>query len=329
LAADWPFEVPGTTVDRQCGSSQQAIHFAAQAILSGACDVVVAAGVESMSTVPMFSNAGGDQFNAYPPAMVDRFAQHRHMAGKGLVPQGVSAELVAERWKITREEMDVFSLRSHQLASDARGAGRFDGEIVSVAERSMDRKSGEIVVTGAQVGADEGIRDTSLESLASLGPVFLPDGNVTAGNSSQITDGAAALLIMEESIAERLDLQPLARINQMVLAGSDPVMMLTGPIPATRKALDRAALTIDDIDLFEVNEAFASVPLAWEVELGVDPDKVNVNGGAIALGHPLGASGARLMTSLAHELHRRGGRYGLQTMCEGGGMANATIIEAL
>jgi acetyl-CoA acyltransferase len=329
LAAGWPVEVPGTTVDRQCGSSQQAVHFAAQSILSGACDVVVAAGVECMSSVPMFSNAGGDLLNAYPPAMVERFAHESHLAGKGLVAQGISAELVAEQWKITREEMDAFSLQSHQRAAGARDSGRFVDELAPVPEIKVDRETGEVMVTGRDLETDEGIRETSVEALASLEPVFLPGGSVTAGNSSQIADGAAALLIVEESVAERLGLRPRARVHQMALAGSDPVTMLTAPISATRKVLDRAGLAIDDIDLFEVNEAFASVPLAWQADLGVDPERVNVNGGAIALGHPLGASGARLMTTLVHELARRGDRYGLQTMCEGGGMANATIVEAV
>ncbi|MBV9662231.1 MAG: thiolase family protein [Acidimicrobiales bacterium] len=329
LAAGWPVEVPGTTVDRQCGSSQQSIHFAAQAIVSGFCDVIVAAGVELMTSVPMFSNAGGDLLTAYPPAMHARFAQYEHLGGKGLVAQGISAEMVAEQWKLSREDLDRFSLRSHERAAAARDSGRFGGEIVPVVERKLDLETGASHETGQELTNDEGIRDTSLEALAGLKPVFLPEGKVTAGNSSQITDGAAALLIMEESMASRLGMRPLARVSEMALAATDPVIMLTAPIPATQKVLERAGLGVDDVDLYEVNEAFASVPLAWQAELSVDPERVNVNGGAVALGHPLGASGARLMTTLVHELARRGSRYGLQTMCEGGGMANATLVESL
>jgi acetyl-CoA acetyltransferase family protein len=329
LAAGWPVEIPGTTVDRQCGSSQQAVHFAAQAVMSGTADVVVAAGVEAMSAVPMFSNMGGDPENVYGPALLARFAEQEHVGGKGLVPQGVSAEMIAQTWGITREDLDRFSLDSHRKAAAARDAGYFDGQTFAVDRHPVDKESGEVLSPGDQLTADEGIRDTSMEALGNLRPVFLPEGVVTAGNASQITDGSAAVLVVAEDVAERLGLRPLARIHTLTVVGDDPVVMLTAVIPATAKVLERAGLGIDDIDLFEVNEAFASVPLAWLKETGADPDRLNVNGGAVALGHPLGASGARLMTTLVHELRRRGARYGLQTMCEGGGMANATILEAL
>jgi acetyl-CoA acetyltransferase family protein len=329
LAAGWPVEIPGTTVDRQCGSSQQAVHFGAQAVMAGACDVVVAAGVECMSAVPMFSNAGGDPLNAYGPVVLERFADEEHLGGRGLVAQGISAEMVAERYELDRDDLDRFSLRSHERAATARDAGRFASQILPVERRTVDRETGEVERTGELLEADEGIRDSSLEALGALKPVFLPDGIVTAGNASQITDGAAAVLVVGEDTAAALDLEPLAVVHEFALAATDPVIMLTAPIPSTEKALQRAGLRLDDIDLFEVNEAFASVPLAWERALGADPERVNVNGGAIALGHPLGASGARLMTTLVHELVTRRGRYGLQTMCEGGGMANTTIIERL
>jgi acetyl-CoA acyltransferase len=327
LAAGWPAEIPGTTIDRQCGSSQQAVHFAAQAVMSGACDVVVAAGIECMSAVPMFSNAGGDPISAYGPTVLERFSKEEHLGGRGLVAQGISAEIVAERYDLDRDELDRFSLRSHERAAAARDGGRFASQIVPVERRTVDRESGEVTHTGEMLETDEGIREASMETLGALKPVFMPDGVITAGNASQITDGAAALLIVGEDTAMALGFSPLAVVHAMTLAATDPVAMLTAPIPSTYKALGRAALAVDDIDLFEVNEAFASVPLAWEQALGADPARVNVNGGAIALGHPLGASGARLMTTLTHELIARGGRYGLQTMCEGGGMANTTIIE--
>lgn len=321
LAAGFPESVPGVTIDRQCGSSQQSAHFAAQAIMSGAQDIVVAAGVENMTRVPMGITAQNGPGLPFGARMLERYAN-------GLVPQGISAEMIAEKWAISRQELDELSLESHRRAARATEEGRFEGQIVPV-EVTGDDGSTETV------SRDEGIRpDTSLEKLASLQPAFKADGVVTAGNSSQISDGAAALLIMGEDKADELGLTPRARFHTFSMAGVDPVMMLTGPIPATSKALDRAGLGIDDIDLFEVNEAFASVTVAWRMEHGgTDPmalwDRTNVNGGAIALGHPLGASGARLMTTLVWELERTGGRYGLQTMCEGGGMANGTIIERL
>ena len=319
LAAGYPEEVPGVTIDRQCGSSQQSAHFAAQAIMAGAQDIVVAAGVENMTRVPMGITAQQGPGLPFGAKMLERYSQ-------GLVPQGISAEMIAEKWGISRTELDELSLGSHQRAARATEEGRFEGQIVPV-EITRDDKSKELVTR------DEGIRwETSMEKLANLQPVFKSDGVVTAGNSSQISDGATAVLIMSEEKAAELGLKPKARFVSFAMAGVDPVMMLTGPIPATGKVLDRAGLTVDDIDLFEVNEAFAAVTVAWRMELGgTDPmalwDRTNVNGGAIALGHPLGASGARLLTSLVWELERTGGRYGLQTMCEGGGMANALIIE--
>jgi acetyl-CoA acetyltransferase len=317
LAAGWPDGVPGTTIDRQCGSSQQAAHFAAQGVMAGAYDVVVAAGVEVMTRVPMGSAMADGKFGfPFGPAMSARYAPEG-----GLVPQGISAELIADKWGISRDDMDQFGERSQRLARQATDEGRFQGQIIPV-----------IGADGAMVTTDEGLRDTTMATLAALKPAFRSEeegGRVTAGNSSQITDGASAMLIMSEERANRLGLKPRARFVSFALAGDDPRLMLTAPIPATVRALAKAGLTIDDIDLVEINEAFASVVLAWEKELHPDMSKVNVNGGAIALGHPLGASGARLMTSLLNELERTGGRYGLQTMCEGGGMANATIIERL
>ncbi len=316
LAAGFPEDVVGTTIDRQCGSSQQSAHFAAQGVMAGAYDVVIAAGVESMTRVPMGITSQQGPGMPFGPKVMDRYAH-------GLVPQGISAEMIAEKWGISREVLDELSLESHRRAAQATEEGRFEAQITPV-------QAG-----GEAVTVDEGIRfDTSLDKLAALQPAFKADGVVTAGNSSQISDGAAAILIMGEDTAEELELEPMARFVSFSLAGVDPVMMLTGPIPATSKVLDRAGLDIDDIDLFEVNEAFASVTAAWRLEHGgTDPmalwDRTNVNGGAIALGHPLGASGARLMTTLVHELVRSGGRYGLQTMCEGGGMANGTIIERI
>jgi acetyl-CoA acyltransferase len=321
LAAGFPESVPGVTIDRQCGSSQQSAHFAAQAIMAGAQDVVIAAGVENMTRVPMGITAQNGPGLPFGARMLERYAN-------GLVPQGISAEMIAEKWAISREELDELALESHRRAAQATEEGRFEGQIVPV-EITGEDGSTQVVTM------DEGIRwDTTLEKLASLQPAFKADGVVTAGNSSQISDGAAAILIMGEDKAQELGLTPKARFHTFSMAGVDPVMMLTGPIPATSKALDRAGLTIDDIDLFEVNEAFASVGVAWRMEHGgTDPmalwDRTNVNGGAIALGHPLGASGARLLTSLVWELERTGGRFGLQTMCEGGGMANGTIIERL
>ena len=316
LAAGFPESVPGTTIDRQCGSSQQAAHFAAQAVIAGAHDVVVAAGVESMTRVPMGSTMQQGPGQAFGPRMIDRY-------DAGLVPQGISAELIADKWAIPREELDDLAYQSHMLAHRATEEGRFENEILPIDVRNDDG-------TFETMTRDEGIRaTTTLEALAALKPVFQVDGVVTAGNSSQITDGAAAVLIMSEEKAAELGLRARARFHSFALAGVDPVMMLTGPIPATEKVLDKAGLSMDDIDLFEINEAFASVIGAWLRETGADYDKVNVNGGAMALGHPLGASGAKLLTTLVNELERTGGRYGLQTMCEGGGMANATVIERI
>jgi acetyl-CoA acyltransferase len=317
LAAGWPEDVPGTTIDRQCGSSQQAAHFAAQGVIAGAYDVVVAAGVEVMTRVPMGASMADGKFG-YPfgPAVGARYAEQG-----GLVPQGISAELIGDKWSISRDDMDAFGARSQQLAAQATAEGRFEREILPV-----------LGADGQLVKADEGLRDTTMESLAKLKPSFRPEeegGRVTAGNSSQITDGAAAILIMSEERAAKLGLTPRARFVNFALAGADPRLMLTAPIPATHRVLERAGMSIDDMDLVEINEAFASVVLAWEKELHPDMSEVNVNGGAIALGHPLGCSGARLMTTLLNELERSGGRFGLQTMCEGGGMANATIIERL
>ncbi len=314
LAAGWPESVPGTTVDRQCGSSQQAAHFAAQGVIAGAYDIVVAAGVENMSRVPM-----GASVASGPGKPMGDLVAERYKPVGGLVPQGISAELIAEKWGLSRDDMDAFAAESHQRAARATAEGRFEREIHPV-----------MGADGELMTKDEGIRpDSSMETLAKLKPAFLPEGRVTAGNSSQITDGSAAILIMSEEKAAALGLRPRARFVQFTLAAEDPRMMLTAPIPATQKLLAKAGLGIDDIDLFEVNEAFASVPLAWLKELGADPAKMNVNGGAIALGHPLGASGARIMTSMLNELERIGGRYALQTMCEGGGMANATLIERM
>jgi acetyl-CoA acyltransferase len=317
LAAGWPDHVPGTTIDRQCGSSQQAAHFAAQGVIAGAYDIVVAAGVEVMTRVPMGASMGDGKYGfPFGPAVGARYQPEG-----GLVPQGISAELIADKWGISRDDMDAFGVRSQAYARRATEEGRFQNEIIPV-----------LGADGSMVSVDEGLRDTTMDTLGALKPAFKPveeGGRVTAGNSSQITDGASAMLIMSEERARQLGLTPRARFVNFSLAGDNPRMMLTAPIPATQKVLQRAGLTIDDIDLVEINEAFASVVLAWEKELHPDMERVNVNGGAIALGHPLGASGARLMTTLLNELERTGGRYGLQTMCEGGGMANATIIERL
>mgnify|MGYP001616282871 CR=1 FL=1 len=318
LTAGLPEEVPATTVDRQCGSSQQAAHFAAQGVIAGAYDVVIAAGVESMTRVPMGASMMNGPGVPFTPSMGSRFADRG-----GMVPQGISAEMIADKWNITREEQDQFAYTSQIRAAQATEEGRFQNEIIPITYKTEDGK--EEVMT-----ADEGFRpDISLEKLASLKPAFRPDGTVTAGTSSQITDGAAALLIMSEEKANQLGLRPRARFHTFALAGVDPVTMLTGPIPATTKALEKAKMKLDDIDLVEINEAFATVVLSWQREHNPDMEKVNVNGGAIAIGHPLGCSGARLMATLLNELERTGGRYGLQTMCEGGGMANATIIERL
>ena len=315
LAAGFPETVPGTTVDRQCGSSQQAIHFAAQGVISGAYDIAIAGGVESMTRVPMGSTSQGPGV-PFGSQMLKRY-------DNGLVHQGISADLVAQKWGLSREELDRFSLESHRRAALATAEGRFRSQIVPVEVKNEDG-------TTSIFDQDEGIRtDTSLEKLASLKPAFKPDGLITAGNSSQISDGAAAVLIMERETAEKLGLKPRARFISFSLAGDNPIMMLTAPIPATYKVLKKAGLTLDQIDLVEINEAFASVVLAWQRETGADMQKVNVNGGAVAIGHPLGASGARLTTFLLHELERTGGRYGLQTICEGGGMANGMIIERI
>ncbi len=314
LAAGFPESVIGATIDRQCGSSQQASHFAAQGVMAGAYDVVIAAGVESMSRVPMGASIlpGSMPFG---PKMMERYP--------GLVPQGLSAELVAEKWGISREANDAFSVESHRRAARATEEGRFEREIVPVPVTTEDGSS--------TFARDEGIRpDSSVEKLGQLKPAFKPDGGViTAGNSSQITDGAAAVLIMSEEKAAALGMVPRARFHAFALAGVDPVMMLTGPIPATSKILERTGMTIDSMDLIEINEAFAPVVLAWAQEHHPDIAKVNVNGGAIAIGHPLGCSGARITATLVGELERTGGRWGLQTICEGGGMANAMILERL
>ena len=330
LAAGWPESVPSTTVDRQCGSSQQAAHFAAQGVMSGAYDIVVAAGVEVMSLVPMGASIGSGVGFPFGSAY-DRYADVELYPGQtGLVGQGVSAEIIANENDLTREDLDAFGVRSQELAEKATNEGRFDNEIIPVVSKIKDKESGEVKVLEEMVTRDEGIRPgTTMETLGKLKPAFVPDGKVTAGNSSQITDGASAALIMSAEKAAELGLTPRARFHTFALAGVDPVRMLTGPIPSTAKALERSGLGIGDIDHIEINEAFASVVLAWEKAHKPDMDKVNPNGGAIALGHPLGCSGTKLMATMLNELERTGGRYGLQTMCEGGGMANATIIERL
>jgi len=305
LAAGWPESVPGTTLDRQCGSSQQALHFAAAAVLAGQADLVVAGGVESMSRVPMGSSAGDrDPFGA---AVRGRY-------GVAEFSQGIGAEMVAERWGFSRSQLDEYALASHAAAAKAQDAGDFDTEIAVLPE----------------LARDEGIRrDTTLEKLAGLKTPFKADGVVTAGSASQISDGAAALAVTTSRWAAAYGLRPLARVHTAVVAADDPVIMLTAPLPATAKALAKAGLTLDEIGVYEVNEAFAPVPLAWLAETGADPSRLNPRGGAIALGHPLGASGARIMTTMLHHMRQNGLRYGLQTMCEGGGMANATVVELL
>lgn len=325
LAAGWPEEVPSTSIDRQCGSSQQSVHFAAQAVMAGVQDVVIAAGVEVMSQVPMGASVGDGKFGfPFGPRVGLRYED----VG-GMVPQGISAELIADKWGLSREDLDTFAARSQERAVRARDEGRFENEIISVASKHRDKDSGDITESDEQLVADEGIRESTIEGLAKLKPSFKEDGKVTAANSSQITDGASAALIMSEEKANELGLRPRARFHAFSVVGVDPITMLTGPIPATEKVLAKAGLSMDDIDLFEVNEAFASVVLAWEKESGAEPEKVNVNGGAIALGHPLGASGTKLLATLVNELERTGGRWGLQAMCEGGGLANATVIERL
>ncbi|MEV6181376.1 thiolase family protein [Streptomyces sp. NPDC052016] len=316
LSAGFPETVPATTVDRQCGSSQQAVHFAAQGVIAGAYDLVVACGVESMSRVPMWSNVppGKDPFG---PGVAERYPE-------GLVPQGISAELIAAKWSLTREQMDTFALTSHRKAAEAWDKGLFDAEIAPL----------------DGVSRDECVRpDSTLEVLAGLRPAYhdpafaerFPqiEWNVTAGNASPVNDGASAVLITSSETAARLGLRPLARLHSFAVTGSDPLLMLTGVVPATEKVLRRARLSLDDIDLFEVNEAFSSVVLAWRQETGADLAKVNVHGGAIALGHPLGASGTRLTTTLVHAMRERGARYALQTMCEAGGLANAMVLESV
>jgi len=315
LNAGFPIEVTGTTVNRMCGSSQQAVHFAAQAVMSGAMDMVIGAGVEAMSRIRM----GSDMFYEGEPVMPSPMMTERF----SIVPQGISAELVAEKWEISRGALDEFSLMSHQRALAAIEKGHYKREILPI---EVTNSEGNRVL----FDTDEGPRkDTSLEKLASLRTVFKEDGVITAGSSSQISDGSAAILVANEKKVKELGLKPRARIVAMTVVGVDPTMMLAGPIPATHKVLQKAGLTMDDIDLVEINEAFGSVVLAWGLELGVNFDKVNVNGGAIALGHPLGATGAKLMTTLLHEMERREVRYGLQTMCIGFGQATATIIERL
>jgi acetyl-CoA acyltransferase len=312
LTADFPYTVPATSVDRQCGSGQQAVHFAANLISAGVCDITIGGGVESMSRVPLGVNIMQGPGAPFTPALMEKYA---------LTPQGISAEEIAVKWGISREQADEFALGSYEKARRARDEGRFDREILPV----------DVKLEGLNhtVKTDEGIRDTSLEKLASLQPSFRPDGIHHAGNSSQITDGAAAVLLMSREKAEELGKKPRARIVGQAVVGSDPVLMLTGPITATPKVLKHAGLEMKDIDLIEINEAFASVVLAWEKECQPDMSKVNVNGGAIAIGHPLGATGARLMTTLLHELERTGGRFGMQLMCCGGGLGTATIIERL
>jgi acetyl-CoA acyltransferase len=320
FAAGFPETVPATTVDRQCGSSQQAAAFAAQGVMAGSYDIVIAAGIESMSRAPMFSSVQGQ--DAYGSRIIERYPD-------GLIPQGISAEIVASRWKFDRTALDEFAAQSHQRAAAAAASGAFGREIVPVARPD-----------GTVFAADETVRPTTtVEGLGGLPSAFQghPAGerfpeigwSITAGNSSPLTDGASASLIMSESAARRLGLRPRARFHSFAVTGDDPILMLTGIIPATRKVLERSGLTIDDIDAYEVNEAFAPVPMAWLNDLAADPDRLNPRGGAIALGHPLGASGGRLLSTLLNYLEDAGGRYGLQTMCEGGGMANATIIERL
>jgi acetyl-CoA acyltransferase len=309
LSAGWPESVPGVTVDRQCGSSQQAVHFAAAGLIAGHYDAVVAGGVESMSRVPMFSAVSDE---SYPLG-----AQYVARYGSAFPHQGIGAERVAADWDLSRTRLDEYSLRSHELAARATDGGQFKGEIVPI-----DLPDGE------SFAIDEGIRrDGTLELLATLKPAFAADGKITAANSSQISDGAAALLLTTSERAQALGLDPLARIHSVAVAGDAPMPMLTAPIPATRKLLHRAGLNLADVGVYEVNEAFAAVALAWTDELGANEMRLNPNGGAIALGHPLGASGARLMTTLVHHMRERNIRYGLQTMCEAGGQANATLLE--
>jgi len=308
LGAGWPETVPGTTVDRQCGSSQQAVHFAAAGLVAGHYDVVVAGGVESMSRVPMGSSLNGQDPTG--PLFADRY---------GIFPdQGTGAQLIADKWNISRTRMDEFALRSHEKAAAAQDAGHFQGQIVSIPTEA------------GLVSTDEGIRrGGTLEKLGGIKGAFKPDGTITAGNASQISDGSAALLMMTSEKAKELGLRPIVRVHSVALAGDDPIKMLTAPIPATRKLIARSGVSLDQIGVFEINEAFASVPLAWLLEIGVDEKTLNPLGGAIALGHPLGGSGARIMTTMVHHMRDAGIRYGLQSMCEGGGQANATLLELI
>lgn len=309
LAAGWPFSVTGVSIDRQCGSSQQSVHFAAAGLIAGQYDIVVAGGVESMSRVPMGTSLMGQ--DNVGPSFMERF---------GVRPdQGTGAEMIAEQWGFTREDLDSYSLESHERAAAAQDAGYFDEQIIPIT-----------LADGTVISKDEGIRrGGTMESLGGIRTAFQEDGVITAGNSSQISDGASAMLMMTSEKAQELGLTPIARVHTAVLAGSDPVIMLTGPIPATQKALKRSGLSVGEIGTFEVNEAFASVPLAWLRDIGADPALVNPDGGAIALGHPLGGSGTRLMTTMLHRMKRENIRFGLQTMCEGGGQANATILELI
>jgi acetyl-CoA acyltransferase len=316
LAAGWPEAVPGTTIDRQCGSSQQAVHFAAAAVISGQCDLVIAGGVESMSRVPMGASGMSGPGLAFGDAVRARYAGIEGFADGSPVPfnQGVGAEMMSARWGLSRSQLDEFSLSSHQRAAEAQDNGEFDDEIVSI----------------AGVKADEGVRrDTTMEKLGALGTPFRVDGVVTAGSASQISDGAAALAVTTSEWAAAHGLSPIARIHSAVITADDPVIMLTAPIAATAKVLRRAGIRIEQIGVYEVNEAFAPVPLAWLAETGASPERLNARGGAIALGHPLGGSGARIMTTMVARMRDTRERYGLQTMCEGGGMANATILELL
>jgi acetyl-CoA acetyltransferase family protein len=310
LTAGWPETIPGVTVDRQCGSSQQSVHFAAAGVVAGHYDAVIAGGVESMSRTPMGASlaSGGHPYPARFKARYDRTPN-----------QGIGAEMMATRWELSRTMLDQFSLDSHEKAAAAQDSGAFDDQIVGIKDQD-----------GNVVLKDEGIRrGTTLEKMAQLKPAFSEEGVIHAGNSSQISDGSAALLFMSDEMAKSLGLTPIAKVHTAVLAGADPVMMLSAPIPATQKALKRSGLSLSDIGVFEVNEAFAPVPMAWLKEIGADDKKLNPNGGAIALGHPLGGSGARIMTTMLYHMRDNNIRYGLQTMCEGGGQANATILELL
>jgi len=312
LSAGWPETVPATTIDRQCGSSQQSVHFAAAGLIAGQYEVAIAGGVEMLSRLPIGANAAPEYGQPFTESLRARY-------GVAEFNQGMGAELMADRWKLSRRRLDEFSLASHEKAATAIDEGRFTDEIAPFA-----------FPDGTVFDTDEGVRrGTTIEKMATLKPAFKPDGVIHAGNSSQISDGAAALLLTTSENASRLHLTPLARVHTAVLAGADPVMMLSAPIPATKRALERSALDIADIGAFEVNEAFAPVPMAWLAETGADEKALNPNGGAIALGHPLGSTGARLMTTLVHHMRRNDIRYGLQTMCEGGGLANATILELM